>query len=536
MMRGFRTTTLCMDINFLILSAALGAAAAALAAWLVHSRAQTAHALALATQQASAQQQIGVLNERLQQQALAHQALREQLEHWQQQASAWRDQLDARSDEAARLGERAQRADALQSQCEQAQSQVQTLSAQLAQVRTAAQAEQRHLAQQLALLADARSQLGDQFKVLANDILEEKSRRFAEQNQTSLGALLDPLRTRLSEFQAKVEHAYDVEGKERSALAEQVRQLASLNQNLSHDAQALTRALKGQAKVQGDWGELILERVLEAAGLQKDVSYKVQESQTRADGSRVRPDVVLQLPGERCLVIDAKVSLTAFERHASAESEADRASALKAHLQSVRAHVDELAAKSYQSLYGVQGIDFVVAFIPIEGAFSLAVGADAELFMQAWQRNVLLTSPSTLLFVVRTVAHLWRQEAQNRNALAIAERGRELYDKFVGFVTDLQTLGSRLQLTQQAFDAAQKKLSDGRGNLVRQAEMLRDLGVKPSKALPAALASAAREAEDEAPNPATTPVQSAQTAPDYVATEGAALALTGSAAASPTAP
>lgn len=498
-----------MDSNPLILWAALSAVGAALAAWLVHSRAQAAHALALAAQQADAQQQIGVLNERLQQQAQALLALRAQLEQVQQQAGLWRDQLDARSDEAARLGERAQRADALQAQLDQTQAQAQALGTELAQVRTAAQAEQRHLAQQLTLLADARSQLGDQFKALANDILEEKSRRFAEQNQTSLGALLDPLRTRLSEFQAKVEHAYDVEGKERSALAEQLRQLASLNQSLSHDAQSLTRALKGQAKVQGDWGELILERVLEAAGLQKGVSYKAQDTQTRADGSRARPDVVLQLPGERCLVIDAKVSLTAYERHASAESEAERSAALKAHLQSVRAHVDELAGKTYQTLYGVQGIDFVIAFIPIEGAFSLAVGADAELFMQAWQRNVLLTSPSTLLFVVRTVAHLWRQESQNRNALAIAERGRELYDKFAGFVADLETLGSRLHSTQQAFDAAHKKLIGGRGNLVRQAEMLRELGVKPNKTLPTALSSAASEADDDRQNQPDTPVQTA---------------------------
>lgn len=269
-----------------------------------------------------------------------------------------------------------------------------------------------------------------------------------------------------------------------------------LNQSLSQDAKNLTRALKGSSKAQGNWGELVLERVLEASGLRKGEEYDVQESHTRDDGSRAQPDVVVHLPEDRHLVVDAKVSLTAYEDFASAETEEDRQRAIKRHLDSIRAHIKGLSDKNYQALYGLKSLDFVLMFIPIEPAFMLGVTHDRELFMDAWQKNVLLVSPSTLLFVVRTVAHLWRQEAQNRNAQDIAKRGAELYDKLVGFVEDLESLGNRLHQAQKEYDAAHSKLTGGRGNVIRQAEMLKQLGVKPTKALPAALVEVAT---DEAP-------------------------------------
>ncbi|MDP2657854.1 MAG: DNA recombination protein RmuC [Candidatus Deferrimicrobium sp.] len=345
------------------------------------------------------------------------------------------------------------------------------------------QGQERLTDEKLALLMEARDALTNQFKALANDILEEKGKRFAEQSQDHLGRLLEPLKTRIQEFQGKVEEVYFQDGKDRASLAEQVRQLMELNQALSQDAKNLTSALKGSSKTQGNWGELVLERVLESSGLRNGEEYVVQSSHAREDGSRAQPDVVIRLPEDRNLVVDAKVSLNAYEDFVVSEDEAGRQAALKRHLDSVRSHIKGLSEKNYQTLYGLRSLDFVLMFVPVEPAFMLAVTCDRELFMDAWKKNVLLVSPSTLLFVVRIVAHLWRQEAQSRNALEIARRGAELYDKFVGFVEDLEALGGRLKQAQKEYDAAYGKLTGGRGNLIRQAEMLKELGVKPSKAL-----------------------------------------------------
>lgn len=360
-----------------------------------------------------------------------------------------------------------------------------------ARLRTQFAAEQQQAADKTALLMSAKEELTNQFKALANDILEEKSRRFAEQNQLNLGQLLDPLRSKIAEFQTKVEDVYVKEGHARTALSEQVRQLVELNQALGQDARNLANALKGSAKTQGNWGELILERVLESAGLQKGQFYQVQDSQLREDGSRGQPDVVINLPGERRLVVDAKASLVAYERYVAADDDPQRAVAVRQHLDSVRAHVKGLSDKNYHELYKLKSLDFVVMFVPIEPAFMLAVTHDEALFMDAWRRNVLLVSPSTLLFVVRTVAYLWTQEAQSRNAQDIAKRGAELYDKLVGFVTDLQTVGTRIKQAGDSYDDAFRKIASGRGNLVWQAEALKKLGVKPNKALPTPLVDAA---------------------------------------------
>lgn len=378
-----------------------------------------------------------------------------------------------------------------------ADAQVNELTDQLTQLRTQAEAEQKNSAEKLELLLQAKAALSDQFKTLANDILEEKSKRFAEQNREGVGLLLEPLKTKLTEFQGKVEEVYVNEGKDRSALSAQVNRLVELNQALSQDAKNLTLALKGSAKTQGNWGELILERVLEASGLRKGHEYHVQDSQMREDGSRGQADVIIDLPEERKIVVDAKVSLVAYERYVSAESDVERTLALKQHLDSVRVHIKGLSDKRYHAMYGVKSLDFVLAFIPVEPAFMTAVTNDDELFMDAWNKNVLLVSPSTLLFVVRTVAHLWRQEAQSRNAQDIAKRGAELYDKLCGFVEDLETVGNRISQAQKAFDLAHGKLATGRGNVIRQAEMLRDLGVKPTKALPSAVVERAIESESD---------------------------------------
>lgn len=367
------------------------------------------------------------------------------------------------------------------------------LNNQFTEMSTTLESERKQNDEKLALLNDAREQLSNQFKALASEILEEKAKRFTEQNQTNIGQLLEPLKVKLTEFQGKVEEVYVQEGKERSALAAQVKHLMDLNRQLSDDAHNLTRALKGSSKTQGNWGEMILEKILETSGLRKGYEYDVQESHTREDGSRAQPDVVIHLPEERHIIVDAKVSLTAYEEYVNAEEDAGRDAALKRHIDSVRLHIRGLSEKNYHDIYGVKSLDFVLMFIPVEPAFMLAISQDNELWQDAWKRNVLLVSPSTLLFVVRTVAHLWRQEQQNKNAQEIARRGAELYDKLVGFVEDLKGLGTRLNQAQSAYESAYGKFTGGKGNVIRQAELLKGLGIKPSKLLPHELTEAEEE-------------------------------------------
>lgn len=447
-----------------------------------------------------------------------------ELQQLKAQANAWREALDTARDERAQLAERAARVPVLDAQlmeqtalAQSARQQAAELHSQLAAQATQLEAERQAAHEKLALLTEAREALTHQFKSLANDILEEKGRRFAEQNQQSLGQLLDPLRTRLSEFQGKVEQFYDAEGKQRSALAQQVHQLMGLNQTLSEDAKNLTQALKGSTKAQGNWGELILERVLESAGLRRGFEYDVQENHQRDDGSRAQPDVVIHLPEERHLVVDAKVSLLAYEEWSSSDDDTLRAAAQRRHLDSVRQHIKGLAERNYQQLYGLQSLDFVLMFVPIEPAFMLAVTSDGQLYSDAWNKNVLLVSPSTLLFVVRTVAHLWRQEAQTRNAQEIAKRGAELYDHLTAFVEELEKVGKGLSQASDAYHRAFNKLSKSRGNVIRRAEMLKELGIKPTKALPAAVVEAARDGDDEE-NPAQALVQQGHAAIANVAT------------------
>jgi len=366
----------------------------------------------------------------------------------------------------------------------QLRSQVAALDATLAAER-AAQAR----------LDDGRDLMADQFSVLANKILEEKSRHFTEQNQTNLGQLLDPLKTRLQEFQTKVDQVYVQESKDRSALAQQVTSLLEMNQRLAAEARDLTLALKGSAKTQGDWGEVILERILEAAGLRRGHEYTVQETIAREDATRARPDVILHLPGDRKLVIDAKVSLLDYGTYCAGTDDALRKHAATRHCASLREHIRDLAARNYHRLPGLETLDFVILFVPIEPAFLLALETDGNLWVDAWEKNILLVSPSTLLFVVRTVAHLWKQEEQVRNVQQIAERGAELYDKFAGFVEDLSKVGARIEQTHIAYEAAFDKLTRGRGNLVRQVEMLRALGVQPTKRMPRQLTQRAEDVE-----------------------------------------
>jgi DNA recombination protein RmuC len=332
-------------------------------------------------------------------------------------------------------------------------------------------------------LNEAKEALTSQFKNLANEILEDKSKRFTEQNAASLDALLKPLQTKLTEFKEQVNNSYGNEARERFALKSEIERLANLNLRMSDETRSLTQALKGDSKVQGNWGELVLESILESSGLRKGEEYVVQDSHTQTDGSRLQPDVVIKLPEGRSLVVDSKVSITAYARHAETTDPDTAERELVAHIQSLRQHIQGLSGKNYSSLYGVGSVDFVLMFVPVEPAFLLALKTAPNLYQEALAKNIVLVCPSTLMATLRTVAHLWRQDHQNRNALEIAKQCGSLYDKFVGFVEDLEKLGQRLDQAQTSYHDAFNKLKTGKGNLIRSAEKVRELGVQPSKSL-----------------------------------------------------
>lgn len=360
--------------------------------------------------------------------------------------------------------------------------------------------------EKLALLADARQNLSDQFQNLANTILEEKSRRFTEQNHDHLQQLLNPLNERIHGFSELVQQTYEKEAKERLTIENELKRLQTLNTQLHHDAKALTTALTGtQNKTQGNWGEMILESVLENSGLQKGREYIVQASSVRheADGTqrRLQPDVLINLPDNKQIVIDSKVSLTAYVRYTqSTGAEAERE--LANHVASIRAHIKSLAAKDYTDLEGVKTLDFVFMFVPVEPAYLLALQHDPNLFQECFDKRIMLTGPSTLLATLRTVANIWRNEQQNQNALAIAEAGSKLYDKFVGFVESMDGINKALGQAQSQFQTAYSRLVSGRGNLISSTEKLRKLGIKAGKQLQRdLLEKAMSENEDHAALP-----------------------------------
>ena len=342
-------------------------------------------------------------------------------------------------------------------------------------------------------LNEAKEALTSQFKNLANEILEDKSKRFTEQNAANIDALLKPLQTKLTEFKEQVSNSYSNEARERHALKSEIERLANLNLKMSDETRSLTQALKGDSKVQGNWGELVLESILESSGLRKGEEYVVQDSHTQSDGSRLQPDVVIKLPEGRSLVIDSKVSITAYARHAETTDSDIAEKELSAHIQSLRQHIQGLSGKNYSALYGASSVDFVLMFIPVEPAFLAALKEAPSLYQEALAKNIVLVCPSTLMATLRTVAHLWRQENQNRNALEIAKQCGNLYDKFVGFVDDLEKLGQRLDQAQGSYHDALNKLKTGKGNLIRAAEKVRELGVKPSKNISAPLIESSSE-------------------------------------------
>lgn len=382
-----------------------------------------------------------------------------------------------------RLADEQKDAATLKEEVEKEREQNKELTGQLAYLRSDHKNLQEKLASQKEELTELNEKFTKEFKLLANEIFEEKGKRFAEQNKTNLSEILSPLKERIGEFQKKVEDT-NKQGAERNAgLVEQIKQLSDLNKQITKEAENLTKALKGDSKAQGNWGEVILERILEKSGLEKGREYETQVSETTEDGKRYQPDVVVKLPDSKNIIIDSKVSLVAYERFVNAEGDKEKLDQLKLHISSIRAHIKGLSEKNYQNLYGVEGLDFVLLFIPIEPAFTLAVQQDLELFNDAYAKNIVIVSPTTLIATLRTIASIWKQEYQNKNAIEIARQSGALYDKFVAFTEDLTKIGTQLRTTQTTYEASMKKLYEGTGNLVKRAENIKKLGAKTSKQL-----------------------------------------------------
>ncbi len=362
----------------------------------------------------------------------------------------------------------------------------------LTQLLAAEQEQNKTLIAEVATLKEANKNLADQqeenarrlkeqFENLANDILEQKSRKFTDQNKENLGHLLNPLKEKIENFEKKVEQSNKDSLAWNATLKQQIAHLAELNKQINEEAKNLTLALKGETKTQGNWGEFILESILEKSGLVKDREYVVQESMTTEEGKRYQPDVVVKLPDDKHVIIDAKVSLVAYERFVNSSDEEERKQQLNLHVQSVRRHIRQLSDKEYQKLRDKEGLDFVLMFIPVEPAFSLAVQADNEIFLDAFDKNIVIVSPSTLIATLRTIASIWKNEYQSRNAIEIARQSGNLYDKFVGLTNDLLKVGRSMDAAKDTYEEAMNKLSTGKGNLVGRVENLKKLGAKASK-------------------------------------------------------
>ena len=339
--------------------------------------------------------------------------------------------------------------------------------------------------ERLEMLQGARKQLGEEFNNLAQRIFEEKSQRMQQSSKETLQATLDPLKTQITDFRKKVEDVYDSETRDRVSLRHELGQLKELNQQMSADAINLTRALKGDKKAQGNWGEMVLERVLEESGLRKGHEYDTQVSTMASDGRRRLPDVVVRLPEAKDIVIDSKVSLVDYERYVSAVAEDEKRAALKAHVSAVKKHIDELSLKEYDKLEGLRSLDFVLLFIPIESAFMQAFDSEPEMFKTAYDKHIIVVSPTTLLATLRTVQTIWRYEHQNLNAEKIANQAGAIHDQFARVLESMQELGRHLEKAQDAWDKTCSRISTGRGNLVKRVQGLEKLGARTQRELPA---------------------------------------------------
>ena len=421
--------------------------------------------------------------------------LKDEIKGLEDAAVTLREKLAAEAERRAVAEEKSSRVPGLEEELGKTTQRNAVLQAKLSELETRLEDERRNADEKLALLQEARDQLKLEFQNVANKIFEDKSQKFTEQNRDNIEGVLKPMREQLMDFKKKVEDVYDKESKDRVSLLNEIIHLKTLNERISGDAVNLTNALKGQSKTRGSWGEMILERVLEESGLQKGREYEIQTMYASEEGQRRHPDVIVHLPEGKDIVIDSKVSLIAYEKYCTADKEETRDKRLKEHISSVRTHIKALSGKRYEELEGIRTLDFVLMFLPIEGAFWAAIESEQGLFNEAFDKNIMLVSPSTLLATLRIISNIWRYEDQNKNALIIAKKAGDLHDKFVGFIEALDEVGQKIDKARDSYQTARNRLIEGRGNLVRRSIELRQLGVKAQKELPEGLIAQALEEE-----------------------------------------
>ncbi len=425
-------------------------------------------------------------------------AYKKEIESLRHHEEALAERLSHVSEEAAALRVRVERIPRLEEVIEHKEEAIEALRArnvdlekELSDLTARMEEERRQTEKNLKELKEARESMQKEFKLLAANIMEENSRRFTELSKQRVEEVLKPLGQQVVEFKKRIEDVHNEETKEMATLLNEIKHLKELNLKISEDAVNLTKALRGESKRQGVWGEMVLEKVLEASGLREGEEYEREVSLQDDEKRRYRPDVIVHLPNDRDIVIDAKTSLVAYEKYIKAENEEERKRYARQHLEAVKNHVDRLAEKGYANLEGVNTLDFIFMFMPIEGALMLALETDPQLYDKAFRKHIVLVSPTTLLVALRAVENTWRHERQNRNAMEIARRAGALYDKFVGFAEDLEKVGKQLETVRKTYDSAWNKLRDGRGNIVWQIEELKALGARASKEMPKNLADAA---------------------------------------------
>ena len=427
--------------------------------------------------------------------------LDERSEHWRSQSASLQQRVATL--EAEKQAEHA-RAEGVSRERDQLASRRSELSEELESVRmvlrerdVTLEKERKSTTEKLELLERNRDALKQEFENLANRIFEQKSERFTQQTRTSLDTLLNPFRDQLQDFRKRVEDVYTTETRDRQALRSEIKSLQDLNRQITEEAANLTRALKGDKRIQGNWGELILERVLEKSGLRKGMEYDTQGSYRDADGQLLRPDVVVHLPDRRNLIIDSKVSLLAYQQWVTEDDDIQRESHLQAHVEAVRQHIRSLSEKDYSQLNGLHSPDFVLLFMPIEPAFVAAFQHDENLFAEAFEKKIIVVTPTTLLATLRTIENIWRYERQSQNARMIADRASAVYDKLRVFVEALEKMGGQLQTVQATYDGAMNTLTRGRGNLISQASKFVELGVRVKKELPRTITDQADAGGDD---------------------------------------
>jgi len=379
---------------------------------------------------------------------------------------------------------------------EQKQKITETDKVKIAELQTLLEDERKLTYEKITLLEKAENNMTTAFENISTRIIEEKSKKFTEQNKVNIGEILNPLREQLGDFRKKIEDVYDKETRDRVSLFNEITSLKSLNEQMSKDAINLTRALKGDSKTRGNWGEVILQRVLEDSGLKNGREYESQESYRDEHGKLFYPDVVVHLPDDKDVVIDSKVSLNAYEKFCAAEDDEERKQALTEHLDAIRTHVSGLQGKNYDELVKINSLDMVLMFVPIEPALMLANEQDENLFNDAFKRGIILVSPSTLTMILQIIHNMWRYEYQNKNAQEIAKRAGDMYDKFVGFVDALEDVGDKLDKAQSAYQTAHNRLVDGKGNLIGRAEAIRNLGLQTNKRLDKVLVDKQTEGDE----------------------------------------